>query len=50
MDALASMIAFLETPIAKRKGVVISAEDCKIWVEELTKLQIKVYKETHGKI
>ena len=43
MDALASMIGLLETPIAKRKGVFISPEDCEIWAEELTKIQIKIY-------
>ncbi len=39
MDALSSIISILTTPIAKRKGVTISAEDCKIWAEELTKYQ-----------
>ena len=29
------MIHLLSTPIAKRNGVKISAEDCKVWVEEL---------------
>jgi hypothetical protein len=48
MDALASMIALLETPIAKRKGVFISPEDCKIWAEELTNLQLKFYQDKHG--
>jgi hypothetical protein len=38
MDALRSIIGILETPIAKRKGVTISAEDCAIWVEELKKV------------
>ena len=37
MDALESLIGMLTTPIAKRKGVTISAEDCEIWVEELVK-------------
>ena len=37
MNALESLIGILSTPIAKRKGVTISAEDCKIWVEELGK-------------
>ena len=48
MDALASMITLLETPIAKRKGVFISPEDCKIWAEELTKFQLKIYQDEHG--
>ena len=37
MDTLESLIGMLTTPIAKRKGVTISAEDCKIWAEELVK-------------
>ena len=41
MDALSSLIAILETPVAKRKGVTISPEDCEIWVEELRKIQIR---------
>ena len=36
MNALESLIAVLSTPIAKRKGVTISAEDCKVWVEVLS--------------
>jgi hypothetical protein len=28
-------MGLLNTPIAQRKGVCISPEDCKIWVEEL---------------
>lgn len=35
MNALESLIGILSSPIAKRKGVTISAEDCKILVEEL---------------
>ena len=31
------MIGILTTPIAKKRGVFISADDCKIWVEELEK-------------
>jgi len=41
MDALSSIISILTTPIAKRKGITISAEDCEIWAEELTKYQNK---------
>jgi hypothetical protein len=39
MNALDSLIAVLSTPVAKRQGVTISAEDCKIWVEELKKYE-----------
>jgi len=39
MNALQSLIAILSTPVAKRQGVTISAEDCKIWVEELKKYE-----------
>ena len=35
MNALESMIAILTTPVARRQGVTISAEDCKVWAEEL---------------
>ena len=36
-NAVEMMINILTTPIAKRKGVFISADDCKIWVDELEK-------------
>jgi len=39
MNALQSLIAVLSTPVAKRQGVTISAEDCKIWAEELKKYE-----------
>lgn len=29
------MIGFLTTPMAKRKGVVMDAESCAVWAEEL---------------
>jgi hypothetical protein len=45
MNALESLIAVLSTPVAKRQGVTISAEDCKIWVEELKKYEEHVRKE-----
>ena len=45
MNALESLIAVLSTPVAKRKGVTISAEDCKVWVEELKKYEEHVRKE-----
>ena len=34
-NVVQQMIGILSSPIAKRNGVVIPAEDCKIWVEEL---------------
>lgn len=37
MNALENIITILKTPVAKRKGVTISAEDCAIWAEELEK-------------
>lgn len=30
-----AMINLLSTPIAKRKGVLISAEDCREWIKDL---------------
>jgi len=45
MNALDSLIAVLSTPVAKRQGVTIPAEDCKIWVEELRKYEEHVRKE-----
>jgi hypothetical protein len=45
MNALASMIAILTSPIAHRKGVTISAEDCKVWAEELRNYEEHVTKE-----
>jgi hypothetical protein len=45
MNALASMIAILTTPVAHRKGVTISAEDCKVWVEELRSYEEHVTNE-----
>lgn len=53
MNALDSMIGILNTPVARRKGVTIPAEDCKIWVEELRKYEdyvrseLKKYYELH---
>lgn len=37
LNAVQSLIGVLNSPIAQRQGYSISAEDCKIWVEELTK-------------
>ena len=45
MNALASMIAILTTPVARRQGVTISAEDSKVWAEELRKYEEYVTKE-----
>ena len=45
MDIIESLKAVLSTPIAKRKGVTFSAEECKIWVEEMEKYDIKVRKK-----
>lgn len=59
MNAIESMLATLTTPIAKRKGITISAEDCKVWAEEIDKIwdatvqrlkiaENKVYEFEHG--
>ena len=45
MNALESLITVLSTPVAKRQGVTISSEDCKVWVEELRKYEEHVRKE-----
>lgn len=45
MNALESLIAVLSTPVAKRQGVTISAEDCKVWVEELRSYEEHVTNE-----
>ena len=37
-----AMINMLNTPIAKRKGVTISAEDCREWTKDL-KAECKKY-------
>ena len=37
INVIEQMICYLSTPIAKRKGVTISPEDCAIWVDELKK-------------
>jgi len=37
MAAIDSLIDTLRSPIAKRKGVTISSEDCAIWAEEIEK-------------
>lgn len=45
MNALESMIAILTTPVARRQGVTISADDSKVWAEELRKYEEYVTKE-----
>lgn len=30
-----SLIGILTTPVAKRKGIYISPEECEVWAEEL---------------
>ena len=45
MNALESLIAVLSTPVAKRKGVTISAEDCKVWAEALCSYEEHVRSE-----
>ncbi len=45
MNALDSMIAILTTPVARRNGITISSEDCKVWAEELEKYEDFVRKE-----
>jgi hypothetical protein len=45
MNVLESLIVVLSTPVAKRQGVTISSEDCKVWVEELRKYEEHVRKE-----
>jgi hypothetical protein len=37
LNTIQSLIGVLNSPIAQRKGVTISPEHCKVWVEELTK-------------
>ena len=55
MNVIHSLIAVLTTPIARRNGVTISPEECKIWVEELEKYdghvcsELKKYYELKAK-
>lgn len=37
LNTIQALIGVLNSPIAQRKGVSISPEHCKIWVEELSK-------------
>lgn len=34
-NAVESLIQILRSPIAKRKGIIMSAEDCEEWAKEL---------------
>ena len=43
INTIQSLIGVLNSPIAQRKGVTMSPEHCKIWVEELTK-----FMQEHG--
>lgn len=45
MGPLSSLINIMTSPVAKRNGVTISAEDCAVWVEVLTKQQDHVRSE-----
>ena len=45
MAAIDSLIEVLRTPIARRKGVTISPEECAIWAEELDKEMTHIRKE-----
>ena len=39
-NVIEQMIGILRTPIAQRKGITISANECSIWAEELEKCLI----------
>lgn len=41
LNTIQSLIGVLNSPTAQRKGVTISPEQCKIWVEELSKFMQK---------
>lgn len=45
MTAIDSLIGILTTPIARKKGVTISPEECAIWVEEINKEMTFIRKE-----
>lgn len=44
-NVLESLIYFLTSPIAKKRGVTISPEECEIWVDTLEKYGDHVVKE-----
>jgi hypothetical protein len=56
MNAIDSLMAVMTTPVAKRKGITISAEDCKVWAEEIDKQmnyirsELKKYYELKAKV
>ena len=56
MNAIDSLMAIMTTPVAKRKGITISAEDCKVWAEEIDKQmnymrsELKKYYELKAKV
>jgi len=56
MNAIDSLMEVMTTPVAKRKGITISAEDCKVWVEEINKQmnymrsELKKYYELKAKV
>ena len=56
MNAIDSLMAVMTTPVAKRKGITISAEDCKVWVEVIDKQmnymrsELKKYYELKAKV
>ena len=35
VNVIESLIGILTTPVAKRKGIYVSPEDCQVWAEEL---------------
>lgn len=56
MNAIDSLMVVMTTPVAKRKGITISAEDCKVWAEEIDKQmnymrsELKKYYELKAKV
>lgn len=56
MNAIDSLMAVMTTPVAKRNGITISAEDCKVWAEEIDKQmnymrsELKKYYELKAKV
>ena len=42
LNSIESLIKIFSSPIAKRKGVMISKEDCELWIEELKELNNKI--------
>ena len=56
MNAIDSLMVVMTTPVAKRNGITISAEDCKVWAEEIDKQmnymrsELKKYYELKAKV